>query len=127
MIIGIGCDIVEHGITQKLEWQSDKEMLVRIFSQKELDLYNKQKTVKFISGRFAAKEAVLKCIGSGMYDGVSLTDIQIVQSKNGKPIVELKGEVKKISDKMQINFWHISITHSISYSYAFVIAEGCES
>lgn len=123
MIIGIGCDIVEHALTEKLNWLTDVEMLQKIFSHQELDLYSKNQTIKFVAGRFAAKEAVLKSLGTGMEDGLSLTCIQIFQMGNGKPIVTLDGEVKKLSDKMQINKWHISISHTTDYSYAVVIAE----
>lgn len=123
MIIGIGCDIVEHEISKTLNWDSDLSVLNRIFSQKEIEIYFSQKELKFLSGRFATKEAILKCLGAGMQDGIALTDIQILQSPEGKPVVELFGEVKQISDKMGICFWHISITHSTSYSLAFVTAE----
>jgi len=58
MIIGIGCDVVEHRMTEQLNWQSDTKMLERVFSKNEIDLYNVHKTVKFIAGRFAVKEAV---------------------------------------------------------------------
>ncbi len=123
MIIGIGCDIVEHEISKSLKWGSDLSVLNRIFSQKEIEIYFSQKELKFLSGRFAAKEAVLKCLGTGMKDDIALTDIQILQSPEGKPLLELYGEVKKLSDQMGICFWHISITHSTHYSLAFVTAE----
>jgi holo-[acyl-carrier protein] synthase len=127
MIIGIGCDLVEHSITEQLKWDSDPEMLHRFFSLSELEFYNNtntNKTVRFISGRFAVKEAVLKCIGTGMRDGISLTEINVFQEKTGAPKISLVGEVKKISDEKGISLWHVSITHSPSYSCAFVIAEG---
>lgn len=123
MIIGIGCDIVEHNITKELKWDTNEELLLRIFSQNEMDLFIDQKTIKFISGRFAAKEAVLKCLGTGMQDGISLKEIQILKSESGKPIIELSGDVKEISNNIGVSVWHISITHSKGYSVAFVIAE----
>jgi holo-[acyl-carrier protein] synthase len=123
MIIGIGCDIVEHETSKILNWGSDVSILNRIFSQKEIEIYSSQKELKFLSGRFAAKEAVLKCLGTGMQDGIALSDIQILQSPQGKPVLELFGEVKKISDKIGIRFWHISISHSTYYSLAFATAE----
>ncbi|MCU7549819.1 holo-ACP synthase [Chitinophagaceae bacterium LB-8] len=123
MIVGIGCDIVEHRITEQLEWHSDTKVLKRIFSTQELDLYDKEKSSRFLAGRFAAKEAVLKCIGTGMQDGISLLDIQILPNSLGKPYINLTGQIKIISDEMGINLWHISITHSSNNSVAFVIAE----
>ncbi len=123
MIIGIGCDIVEHSTTEKLEWTSDIILQKNYFSQKEIDLYNAQNKISFLCGRFAIKEAVLKCLKTGMQDGLSLTDIQTIKSENGQPILKLSGEVKKISDKLGINSWHISISHSEHFSTAYVIAE----
>lgn len=123
MIIGIGCDIVEHETSKSLNWGSDISVLNRIFSQKEIEIYSLEKELKFLSGRFAAKEAILKCLGTGMQDGIALPDIQIIQSPEGNPIIELFGKIKEISDAIGINIWHISISHSAYYSLAFVTAE----
>lgn len=123
MIIGIGCDVVEHETSKSLNWGSDISVLNRIFSQKEIEIYSSNKELKFLCGRFAAKEAVLKCLGTGMQDGIALSNIQILISPEGKPVLELFGELKKISDKIGVGFWHISISHSKGYSMAFVIAE----
>jgi holo-[acyl-carrier protein] synthase len=123
MIIGIGCDIVEHQLTKQLNWEADMELLKGSFSPGELELYHTKKTTRFLSGRFAAKEAVLKCLGTGMHDGISLASIEILQNEIGKPEVKLSGEVKRISNKLGINLWHVSITHSTGHSMAFVVAE----
>lgn len=125
MIVGIGCDIVEHLTTERLNWESDTSLLKRIFSPMEIELYNSDKSIKFIAGRYAAKEAVLKCLGTGIYDGISLAHIQILRSSDGKPTIELFGSVKKVCDSMEINLWHITITHASDCSVAFVVAERC--
>jgi len=123
MIVGIGCDVVDHNITISLGWSSNPRMLQRVFSSKELDLYEVHKTDKFLSGRFAAKEAILKCLGTGMKDDIALTDIQILQTEQGGPFIGVEGEVKRIAEQMGINSWHVSITHSKDSSVAFAIAE----
>lgn len=123
MIIGIGCDMVDHNETELLQWETDKETLHRIFSRQELNLYHEKRTLKFLAGRFAAKEAVLKCVGTGMQDGISLRDIQITCSDFERPAIQLEGQIKKISDSLGISSWHVSITHTTNYSVAFVIAE----
>ncbi|HSZ85832.1 MAG TPA: holo-ACP synthase [Puia sp.] len=124
MIIGIGCDVVNHRTTKLLKWETDIDLLKRFFSPKELNLYSTQKKLKFLAGRFAAKEAVLKCLGTGMQDGISLTQIQILETNYSQPEIKLIGKPKKISDNLGIVVWHVSISHSIHYSMAFVIAEG---
>jgi holo-[acyl-carrier protein] synthase len=123
MIVGIGCDIVDHETSKKLRWDSDVSIINRIFSRREIDIYLSNKELRFLCGRFAAKEAVLKSLGTGMQDGIALTDIQIVQSQEKRPVIELFGTPKELSDRLGIDFWHISITHSSQYSTAFVIAE----
>lgn len=127
MIIGIGSDIVEHDVTEKIQWSSDLTLLKRIFSSQELALYRAEPTIKFLSARFAVKEAVLKCLGVGMEEGLALTEIQTVNDKNGKPQVELTGEVKKLADEKNIQTWHVSITHTKTLSLAFIIAEGSKA
>lgn len=123
MILGVGCDITEFNIAQKLNWQSEEKIRTRIFSSKELLQYNKLKKLSYLTGRFAAKEAVLKCFGTGIYDGLSMREIEIIRSKNGKPIIELKGEIKKLSIDLGISKWFVSISHSTTCSMAYVIAE----
>jgi len=126
MIVGIGCDVVDHNQTKELDWDSDTKLQNRILTQIEIEVYNKNRTLEFIIGRFAAKEAVLKCLGTGMIDGISLKDIQINRLENGKPEVELFGEARTISENMGINSWYISISHSSNHSFAFVVAERVE-
>lgn len=123
MIIGIGCDIVEHQEAQKLKWDSNSTVQKRIFSKKELEIYSSSNSIKFLCGRFAAKEAILKCLGTGMEDGIALSDVQILKSESGKPYAQLQGNVLRISEKLGIKFWHITITHSLNFSMAHVVAE----
>jgi holo-[acyl-carrier protein] synthase len=123
MIVAIGTDVVEHKITKTLNWDKDPRILNRIFSKNEIECYNSNKKLSFLTGRFAVKEAVLKCLGTGMSDGLKLTDIQTITTPNGKPTLIITGNVKTISDKMKISKWHISISHSEGFSIAYVIAE----
>jgi holo-[acyl-carrier protein] synthase len=124
MIVGIGCDIVDHKETIDLGWLSNSRLQQRVFSLEELQLYQTNRTIRFISGRFATKEAVLKSLSIGIRDGISLTDIQVLQNSAGKPILEIGGEVKRIAEQLGISSWHITISHSAHTSAAFVVAEG---
>lgn len=123
MIIGIGCDIAEFSIADKLKWKSEEKIRARVFSPKELLQYDKHNRLSYLTGRFAAKEAVLKCLGTGMRDGLSMKNIEIIQLENGKPIIKLKGEVSKLSFDLGIKNWFVSISHSSQSSMAYVIAE----
>ncbi len=124
MIISIGTDIVQHSLNSKLlNWNPEGNLQNRILSDEELTLYNSNPTDKFVAGRFCAKEAILKCLGTGMQDGISLKDISVVKMEAGKVVVLLNGESKQIADRLGINQWHVSITHSQDYSFAIAIAE----
>lgn len=124
MVIAIGCDVVEHHLTRTLGWVTSTRARERVFSVLELDLCGERQLDLFMSGRFAGKEAILKCLGVGIRDGVALTDLEILQDELGKPIVSIKGDALIIAQKLGIVSWHISISHSSSFSTAFVIAEG---
>ncbi|MFC4213410.1 holo-ACP synthase [Pedobacter lithocola] len=124
MIVSIGTDIVQHTLNSKLlNWNSNGNLQNRILSDIELEIYNSNPSDDFVAGRFSAKEAILKCLGTGMQDGISLKDISVLKHKSGKIEVELIGQPKEIADQLGINHWHISITHSQDYSLAFVIGE----
>lgn len=123
MIIGIGCDIVDHQMTNQLNWANQPSAMARVFSTNEIELYNCKKEVRFLSGRFAAKEAVLKCIGTGMEDGIALTEVEILQLNNGRPFVKLGSNAKEAAEKAGIKSFHVSISHTIGYSLAYAIAE----
>lgn len=123
MIVGVGCDIVEHEVSKSLNWDSDISILRRIFSEEEINIYYANNDLKFLSGRFAAKEAVLKSLGMGMQDEIALPAIQILETREGSPVIRLSGKVKEVSDEKCVSSWNVSITHSTNYSLAFVIAE----
>lgn len=123
MIIGIGTDIVELKLTLELGWDSNEKIQKRIFSLRELKEYQKSKKANYLMGRFAAKEAVLKCIGTGMIDGISLNSIEILSGRSGKPYIVLNGKAAEHAKNISINRWHISISHTSKYSQAFAIAE----
>ncbi|MGF6849437.1 holo-[acyl-carrier protein] synthase [Chitinophaga sp. W3I9] len=123
MIVGIGTDIVDHKLTSLFGWEKNVSIQKRIFTNLELEIFDYSNNLSFLSGRFAAKEAVLKCLGTGMQDGIALTDIEILRNQENIPVVYLSGQVKVISDSIGIIKWHLSISHSSSQSIAFAIAE----
>ena len=123
MIIGIGSDIVEHKLTEALKWDKDNDVIERIFSKGELKLYEAKANLSFLAGRFAGKEAVLKCLKIGMQDGISLSEIEILEDSSGAPFIFMSNSMRGISENLKIKYWHISISHTSSCSIAFVIAE----
>lgn len=115
--------MVDHGITESLGWPLLPKKIHRIFTPPELSLLTDSNKTKFLSGRFAAKEAVLKSIGTGIEDGISFKEIEILRDDSGRPVIKVVGNLKRITDHLKITSWHISISHTETSSIAYVIAE----
>ncbi|KYD25306.1 holo-ACP synthase [Geobacillus sp. NFOSA3] len=116
MIIGIGIDIVELERIEQLMMKNEK-FIDRILTEEEKRIFfqlSPKRKVEFLAGRFAAKEAYAKAIGTGIGKNVSFHDIQIMNDDNGKPIVVSNGKDCRI---------HVSISHSRDYAIAQVIIE----
>jgi holo-[acyl-carrier protein] synthase len=125
MIIGVGCDIVAHTTTEKMKWHTDLKIRSRLFSEIELIMFpsHPKQQLPFLAGKFAVKEAVLKCLGTGMIDGISLKEIEVLKDDLQRPRISLNGQVQQIALDKGITHWHLSISHTDANSIAFVIAE----
>jgi holo-[acyl-carrier protein] synthase len=77
-----------------------------------------------IAGRFAAKEAVLKVLGTGWRGGIAWTDVEIINQASGQPVVHLHNQCKEIADRLGIKTILISITHTPDTASASAIALG---
>ncbi len=122
MILGIGCDITEHNIARKFNWDKDTALQHSIFSESELSLSHNNRMIEFLCGRFAAKEAVAKCLKTGFSDRCSAHEIEILSSESGVPFIKLSGNTKKFANEIGVGEWQVSISHSRDYSISFVIA-----
>ena len=112
MIHGIGTDIIETDrIRQSIE-KHGSHFLDRLFTKKEQEYCNKFKDPAIhFAGRFAAKEAISKALGSGFGKDLSFLDLEIINEENGKPIVQNRSNI------------HLSISHCESYATATAIVE----
>ncbi|MGV8983935.1 holo-ACP synthase [Clostridium sp.] len=122
MILGVGTDIVEvRRIKKAIE--SNSRFLEKIFTTTELD-YLKSRNLRpeYVAGRFAAKEAVAKALGTG-FRGFDFKDIEIDRTTLGKPIVTLKGKAKLIAKKEGQYNVHLSISHGVDSAVAYAILE----
>ena len=122
MILGVGIDIVEiRRIKNAIE--SNDRFLEKIFTNAELE-YLKSRNLRpeYVAGRFAAKEAVAKALGTG-FRGFDFKDIEIDRTTLGKPIVILKGKAKLIAKKEGKYNLHLSISHGEDSAVAYAILE----
>lgn len=122
MIIGIGTDIVE---IERIKNAMNRKngFLKKIFTEQEIE-YLKRRNMRpeYVAGRFAAKEAVSKALGTG-FRGFEFKDIVIEKTALGKPIVTLKGKAKKIAQKNGNHKIHLSISHTNNNAVAYAILE----
>ena len=75
-----------------------------------------------LAGRFAAKEAILKLMGTGWRGKIAWTDIEVINNAKGQPEVTLTGEVEKIAAKLGIEHISVSITHTANFAIASAVA-----
>ena len=124
-ILGIGIDIVEVYRIKKLLIQKKTTFKNRIFTKKEIS-YCKKKidNINCYSKRFAAKEALVKALGTGFRKNINFRDIEILKNRQGKPFLLLN---KKLSDKIKFIFKvkkfniFLSISDEKKYAIASII------
>jgi holo-[acyl-carrier protein] synthase len=122
-IIGHGIDLVETARIKRLIDEHGQRFLDRCFTRNEQDYCaaRPKRLVEHLSGRFAAKEAVLKVLGTGMRGQIAWTDIEVTKDISGQPGVLLVGECLKIANQLGINHWFLSISHIESHATASAI------
>jgi len=122
MIFGVGIDIVEIPRIKKA-MESNSKFLEKIFTITELEyLRSRNLRAEYVAGRFAAKEAVAKALGTG-FRGFDFRDIEIDRTTLGKPIVILKGKAKLIAKKEGEYNIHLSISHGQDSAVAYAILD----
>jgi len=100
-----------------------RRFVERVFTAAEQKYAQANKnSVEKLAGRFAAKEAILKLVGTGWRGKIAWTDIEIVNNASGQPEVTLTGEVKKIADELGIKHVSVSITHTANFVIASAVA-----
>jgi holo-[acyl-carrier protein] synthase len=125
MIIGIGVDLVKIDRINKAG-NNHPGFLERVFTPGEREYCSKQKNPgQHYAARFAAKEAVLKAIGTGWSAGVKWTDMEVLHGEGGGPIVNIAGRVKDLMDLKGVRQILLSYSHDGDYAVAQVVLVGC--
>ena len=122
-IIAHGIDLVDCPRIEQMIQRHGNRFLDRVFTAAEQAYAGANKNeVEKLAGRFAAKEAVLKLVGTGWRGKIAWTDIEIINNPAGQPEVTLRGEVRKIADKLGIKHVSVSITHTANFAIASAVA-----
>lgn len=128
MIYGIGHDVLEiRRVELLMEGPHGHKFMERVLTQAErmLAIHKGGSRTEFVSGRFAAKEAVSKAFGCGIGSTIGFWDIEILPDKHGKPIVTLSASAWSrlgINEPDQYAL-HLSISHQPELASAFSIVE----
>jgi holo-[acyl-carrier protein] synthase len=124
-IVGHGIDIVETARIKRLCDDHAEHFLDRVFSPAEQAYCraNPKRYYEHLAGRFAAKEAVLKVLGTGWRGGIAWTDIEILRGASGQPSVGLGGECARIAGELGITRWHVSLSHIETHATASAVGE----
>jgi holo-[acyl-carrier protein] synthase len=121
-IVAHGIDMVDCTRLQEMIDRHGQKFLDRIFTSAEQDYCrDRKRATEHLAGRFAAKEAVLKVLGTGWRDGITWTDIEIHNSPSGQPHVRLTGRCRAIADELDLASVLISISHIGTHAIASAI------
>ncbi len=122
MIKGIGTDIVEvERIEKSLRKEEFKSL---VFAPAEIaDCDNHKTGSQRYAGRFAAKEALLKALGTGWVTGTEFNEIEVCNDEMGKPVFRFHGETKTTIEALGNSNIQLSISHTKAHATAFVVIE----
>ena len=122
-VFGIGSDIVEClRIAQMIERHGEL-FICRVYTQHEIEYCRERKAAtQHYAGRWAAKEAVLKAMGTGWIRGISWRDVEVRNERGGRPRIALGGGAREVCEKAGITELQISISHCRSHATAYALA-----
>ena len=125
-IRGHGVDIVDTDRLARMLNEHGDRFLTRCFTagEREYVAAHPKRRVEHLAGRFAAKEAVLKALGTGWSGGIAWTDVEVVRHGNQPPTVQLHGEAARQATGRGITEWWLSLSHIHTHAVASAIAVG---
>ncbi len=124
MIVGLGIDIAEVDRIERAIGRYGQRFLQRVFTPAEIDYcQSKANVFERFAGRFAAKEAAMKAIGTGWKRGVRWRDFEGVREPSGRPVIRISGVAAGFAERLGMKRALVSITHTAAQAIAQVILE----
>ncbi len=121
-IVGLGIDLIENRRIADVMNRHPDRFMERVLTEAERAYVGRMRDpLPHIAGRFAAKEAVLKVLGTGWRGGIAWTDVEIVNDAAGQPAVRLSGECEQVARRRAISRILVSISHTPQYATATAI------
>ena len=124
MIVAIGIDLVEIDRIEEVFKRRGDRFRGRVFTDQEVG-YCENRSSRFASyaARFAAKEAVMKALGTGWSEGIAWRDVEVVTGNSGAPTIQLHGRALERLREIGAEKAHVSLTHSGNFAIAEVVLE----
>ncbi|TAJ05078.1 MAG: holo-ACP synthase [Planctomycetota bacterium] len=124
-ILGIGIDLTQIERIEEVHARRGQRFLDRIYTAGEQAYCaRRMRSAQSLAGRFAAKEAAMKVLGTGWARGVRWVDIEVVRAPGGPPTLLLHGRAAEHAARRGIERWHLALTHDAGLAVAVAIAEG---
>jgi holo-[acyl-carrier protein] synthase len=125
LIVGTGIDIAEIARFERFVAENNLALLQRLFTPGETAYCRARRlAAQHFALRFAAKEAFLKALGTGLRDGINWLDIEVVNDELGKPLLELSGKAAEYFVAAGGVKCHLSMSHDAGCAVAMVVLEG---
>lgn len=123
-ILGIGVDLVDIHRIAELRQRHGERMQRVIFRPEEAEYcLARVNPDECLAARFAAKEAVMKALGTGWAEGVAFTGIEVVREEGGKPEIRLHGSTAEKAKALGVGKIHLSLSHARTAAIAQVVIE----
>lgn len=117
--VAVGIDIIEVARVRKVYEKHGERFLKRVFTEREVQQCRGKATR--LAGRFAAKEAISKALGTGIH-GVAWREMEVVQLRSGRPTVRLHGMAKRRAELLGLSAFDVSIADLVEFSIAIAVA-----
>jgi holo-[acyl-carrier protein] synthase len=124
-IIGIGTDITECLRIARMIERHGELFINRVYTPEEIRYcQNRKQSTQHFTGRWAAKEAILKALGTGWRRGISWSDVEVRNEPGGRPVVGVRGGVKELVEQLGVVQLLVSISHCRTHATAYALALG---
>ena len=124
MIFGIGVDVLEAArIKRVFDKYGDRFVERLLMPAERVQLAKTKRTERFLAMRFAAKEAIVKAMGTGFAHGIWIRDVGVVQNAWGKPEVAYSPRGEKVRRKLGIGGGHVTLTDEAGLIVAVAVLE----
>jgi holo-[acyl-carrier protein] synthase len=124
-IIGIGTDITECLRIARMIERHGELFISRVYTPDEIQYcQGRAQATQHFTGRWAAKEAILKALGTGWRRGITWRDVEVCNDASGRPIVTVHGGVKEVVEQLGVTRLMVSISHCRTHATAHAVAVG---